>query len=253
MAVVHHSALESSASVRLIASRVGSSYPRCPTEILTAAIATRLIRVWDWAVSRGQVQGRDIVVAGATEDVVDDIAGLGPGVGQALTELGWMSRGGVFPGLAAKSQLAERDALVIDAPVQSSTAAGKLFALDDESPKSSGHCEASWIWEQWRMVPGVKACVRLTETRKKAARTRLADRWWKENYQQALAMICDGKAPFLQGKVRSAEGRTYQATIDWFLRPDSVAKILEGQYGTDGSEQQGERSGTLRIMDEVLG
>jgi len=82
---------------------------------------------------------------------------------------------------------------------------------------------------------------------KARARTRLSDQWWREHWQAALAEIV--KSPFLRG----SNSRGWKANMDWFLRPDSAAKILEGAYrGGDSAGQsvaevlaQAERDGKL--------
>ncbi len=65
---------------------------------------------------------------------------------------------------------------------------------------------------------------RLTDKRRKAFRCRLNDRWWQENWRVAIAKAVD--MPFLNGE----NDRGWRADLDWFLKPDSVTKIMEGKY-----------------------
>ena len=64
----------------------------------------------------------------------------------------------------------------------------------------------------------------MTSKRISALSLRLKDDRWASEYRAALAKIKD--SPFLRG-----EGRTgWKIDIDFFLRPDSVTKILEDKY-----------------------
>lgn len=75
----------------------------------------------------------------------------------------------------------------------------------------------------------------MTEKRKKEARARLKDRWWRSMWREAMVKI--QTSDFLSGKSIPAPGKKpWIADIDFFLRPDSVAKIMEGKY--DGKIQQ---------------
>ena len=61
----------------------------------------------------------------------------------------------------------------------------------------------------------------------------LAARWPQgltptDEYQAALEHI--PQCPFLLGLTKSGK---WKANPDWFLRPDSVTKIMEGQYDGD--------------------
>jgi len=60
--------------------------------------------------------------------------------------------------------------------------------------------------------------------RKRALASRWREPWWRENWQMALEKI--GESQFLQGK----NDRGWRASIDWFLKPDSVARIIECKY-----------------------
>jgi len=64
--------------------------------------------------------------------------------------------------------------------------------------------------------------VHLTESRRRKLTTRLRDSWWFDNWRTAVEEI--GRNPFLQGS------KGWKATFEWFLKPDSVRKIVEGDY-----------------------
>jgi len=61
-------------------------------------------------------------------------------------------------------------------------------------------------------------------SRLKTLKVRAKDKEWLKEYQEALERI--QRCPFLLG---NSDGG-WKADIDWFLRPDSVGKILEGKY-----------------------
>jgi hypothetical protein len=78
-------------------------------------------------------------------------------------------------------------------------------------------------WNSFADVLGLPKC-RETSGRESKIRTRMRDKEWASSYLKALSLLKN--CPFLIGK----NDRGWKANIDWFLQPDSVAKILEGQY-----------------------
>lgn len=104
------------------------------------------------------------------------------------------------------------------------------LALSDEVEKGK-EINSSSIQQAWNLgtpneIPKVE---KMSDGRRKHAAARLADPWWRENWLKALRMIWD--SDFLCGRVKAADGRRrFLADIDFFLRPDTVAKILEGKY-----------------------
>lgn len=70
---------------------------------------------------------------------------------------------------------------------------------------------------------------KITESRLRSIRARMQDKNWMESWREAIARVA--KIPGLHGRVES-NGRTFTADIDFFLRPDSVTKIVEGKYDT---------------------
>ena len=80
------------------------------------------------------------------------------------------------------------------------------------------------ITQAWNSTPGVTPIRKWSDSRKKHLRARLADPTWLDDALKAIATI--PKCPFLLGD----NDRGWRADIEWFLRPDSVAKVLEGKY-----------------------
>lgn len=84
-------------------------------------------------------------------------------------------------------------------------------------------------WNETAEQHGLPAIMRLTDKRRRAATARLRDRSWWESYPQALKAI--GESDFCCGRVG-----TWKANFDWFIKPATVTKLLEGQYSnTRGS------------------
>jgi uncharacterized protein YdaU (DUF1376 family) len=73
--------------------------------------------------------------------------------------------------------------------------------------------------------------VHITDKRKRAIQTRWKDSWWREHWQRALEV--GSQSAFLRG-----DGGGWKISFDWFLNPDSVAKIIEGNYSGGKSNQQ---------------
>lgn len=84
------------------------------------------------------------------------------------------------------------------------------------------------VIQEFNAVAPVR-CTHLTDKRRKAMAQRLRDRSW--NWRAALDRIPD--SDFLSGRAGNWKG----CTIDFFLRPDTVTRILEGAFD-NGSPQR---------------
>jgi hypothetical protein len=76
----------------------------------------------------------------------------------------------------------------------------------------------------WNSLEGLPRVLDFTPKRMAALRARLREPPWPDSWRQAIARI--PKCKFLLG----VGGDGWKADIDFFLRPDSVTKILEGSY-----------------------
>jgi hypothetical protein len=107
-------------------------------------------------------------------------------------------------------------------------------ALSPEATANhSGGCEApsiplrevaDRITQAWNAVRGITPVRKWSEERKRRLRARLRDPTWLDDAMKAIALIPE--RPFLLGD----NERGWRADIEWFLRPDSVSKVLEGKY-----------------------
>jgi hypothetical protein len=76
----------------------------------------------------------------------------------------------------------------------------------------------------------------LNPKRRTALRARMRDPTWRDGWREALDRI--PKCSFLMGH----GSRRWKADLEWFLRPDSVSRILEGKYDdNDDGTYTGER------------
>jgi hypothetical protein len=81
----------------------------------------------------------------------------------------------------------------------------------------------------WNAVPAFCACKGLTGKRLRSFQARARERDWVNSWRAALEKA--GTSPFCRGE----NERGWRATADWFLRPDTVNRILEGQYDANRS------------------
>lgn len=97
-------------------------------------------------------------------------------------------------------------------------------------------------WNQMASSKNVTCskCMKISDRWKKKLKSRLADSFWREHWREALAKIPE--SDFLSGR------RTdWKATVEFFMRPDSVLKIMQGDY--DNSERGGNGEANLPRHD----
>jgi hypothetical protein len=99
--------------------------------------------------------------------------------------------------------------------------------LKEDQEQEEKKTQAKEIVEAWNEVDGLAAVRSLGATRKKALAARLKDPAWRADWREALERIPE--CAFLMGESEGAD-RDWKADFDWFLKPESVARILEGKY-----------------------
>lgn len=83
----------------------------------------------------------------------------------------------------------------------------------------------------WNALPDPISSIRtMSPGRRTAFKARLRDPFWREHWKQAITMLPG--IPFMLGK----NERNWTVDIDFFLKPDSVVKIIEGKYNRNGSK-----------------
>lgn len=95
---------------------------------------------------------------------------------------------------------------------------------DGESASDSDPSEnvTELIVSEWNKIPGVTKAERITAKRRASLNARMREAYFRSNWQEGIARV--GLSEFCQGS------RNWRADIDWFLRPDTLVKILEGAY-----------------------
>ncbi|MBL8815234.1 MAG: hypothetical protein JNL58_04330 [Planctomyces sp.] len=84
----------------------------------------------------------------------------------------------------------------------------------------------------------------LTEKRRKALKARWRDSWWRENWEAALERA--GPSAFLRG----ANDRNWVIDFEFFVRPDTVTKMLEGKYDNRKSANHRQAGNTAAARED---
>ena len=80
------------------------------------------------------------------------------------------------------------------------------------------------VLARWNSIDGVSHAKSMTASRAKALASRSKEPAWVENWQAAAEKVA--ASSFCRGGGSTG----WVADLDWFLRPDTVMKILEGKY-----------------------
>lgn len=104
----------------------------------------------------------------------------------------------------------------------------KPAASSTASTPAAPVAEFEQAWNEFAAAVGVPAIRGMTDARKKALRARWANADWRESWRLALDRARG--SPFLRGE----NDRNWRMDVDFFLRRDSVTKILEGKYDSNG-------------------
>lgn len=236
--------------------------------VMRNAVCGALISVWGVIRHQGHRNGDDLVVSGVTLSVVDDIADL-PGFGYAMWQAGWVNdeqqEGLIFPKFFGDKNVdpaeesakknADRQKKFREARKQSNensnvtrnvTVTHREEKRREEIEKSiNTHTEPQTeqlkqqatedsltahqlVVDTFNTVAQLKA--RLTPKRRKTIATRLRDKSW--DYVAACEKIPE--STFLNGGGKDG----WKITFDWFLKPDSVTRILEGEFPNEKSGGQ---------------
>lgn len=92
----------------------------------------------------------------------------------------------------------------------------------EEEKKESASEEFETAWNSLpEPFPKIRA---MTGSRKSSLRERMKEPFWREHWRTALDRM--SKSSFCRGQ----NDRKWIGDVDFFLRPDSVAKIMEGKY-----------------------
>jgi len=103
----------------------------------------------------------------------------------------------------------------------------------------------SGLVAKWNTIPGIIHCRSITAARKIAYRVRASDPTWLASVDEALSRI--GASRFCHGD----GDRGWIADLDWFLRPGSVAHLIEGKYD-DRQQKPADPRGNLALRNQLL-
>lgn len=123
------------------------------------------------------------------------------------------------------------------------TAISKRQQTDATKPTIDQVCKA---WNETARATGMRECLSISPKRRQSIASRLKDKFWVQNFRAALGELEQGRCRFAQGH----NDREWIGNIDWFIRPGTVAKILEGQYRSPQSTREIVRD-TLKEIQET--
>lgn len=83
------------------------------------------------------------------------------------------------------------------------------------------------VLDEWNKTSVLKKCLLLSDKRRRSLQSRLSEPFFQSNWRVAMARIQN--SGFCMGQ----NDRGWIASFDWFIRPDSVVKIMEGVYDTN--------------------
>lgn len=83
------------------------------------------------------------------------------------------------------------------------------------------------IHEAWNSLKVVPRCLVVSDKRRQQIVARWRDPFFVSNWRQSMEKV--KSSPFCQG----SNDRGWRASFDWFLKPDTCAKLMEGKYQTN--------------------
>lgn len=97
--------------------------------------------------------------------------------------------------------------------------------------------ELAEVFNSWNDYAGntLPRCLVLSDKRRRHLKSRLSNPFFRENWRQAIIKI--SQSSFCCGQSGGTNGSQWRASFDWFLQPDTVAKVMEGKY--DGKTKPG--------------
>lgn len=84
--------------------------------------------------------------------------------------------------------------------------------------------EIEEIFNCWNLLGCVPKVLLISDQRRRHLEARLSSKFFRDNWRVAMDKI--KSSPFLCGQSE----RGWKANFDWFIRPDSVLRIMEGKY-----------------------
>jgi hypothetical protein len=91
----------------------------------------------------------------------------------------------------------------------------------ENNTTKAGQCEQ--ILSEFNSAFGLQC--RMTPARRKTLLARLKDDWWSKNWRESLSV--GSQSAFLRGE----NDRGWKIDFEFFVKPETVTKIMEGKYG----------------------
>lgn len=107
---------------------------------------------------------------------------------------------------------------------------GEEEVKEEERKEAAPPSSPDFFLQVWNSCSAFSKIRSLTENRRRAWKARMSDQFFRENWQTAFQTM--QALPFCLGQ----NARGWKADADWFLKPDSVARIMEGKYGSSEPE-----------------
>jgi hypothetical protein len=230
------------------------------------AVVGRLHRVWSWASAHTR-DGR----ASVTEKFIDKVV-THDGFARAMQAVGWLeiTETGVLFVRWNRHNSKSAKARALDArrkkrvrkmsgsqpdkcPDDNRTKTGPEKRREEKrkEEKTTGSNEpveaggaADLVFSEWNQLGCVSECRVITQARRRMVATRLKDTWWRSNWLNAIARIPGAR--WLH-----ENDSNWKADIDWFLRPDTAARLLEGKYDNAGRTNTTQRNPSFRHADDA--
>lgn len=80
------------------------------------------------------------------------------------------------------------------------------------------------FWNETAFKSGLSQCLIISDQRRRKLEIRLGNEFFAVNWKSAISRIAASR--FCRGE----NDRGWRASLDWFIQPDSVPKIMEGKY-----------------------
>lgn len=128
-----------------------------------------------------------------------------------------------FAGSVATSPDKSRHIKPAVAPAPCPLPLAPATAKEQSSSASADTTDLDDFKLRWSLLPATFPKVRSwSSKRKDALKTRLKDKFFRENWREALVKM--------QASSFCCGAKNWTASVDWFLQPDSVLKLIEGKY-----------------------
>ena len=101
------------------------------------------------------------------------------------------------------------------------------------------------VVDSWNAIEGVRHVRGIAGKRGATIKARLADSDWRSNWQAALDRV--GRSSFCKG----GGDRGWVADLDWFIKSDTVTKLLEGKFDDVPSKPNGNANGGSHLFDSL--